>query len=200
MKLELPPSMPDNRTLPPQQHPGSLRRVRILTMLFIFGLFISGLTAIPLVWEMELLTRWAPLPAAGDTSALAGLLRWVHLVKNALVETNNSYPFLAYGTDWLAFGHFIIALVFVGAYRDPVRNIWLFTFGMIACALVIPFALTFGWLRGIPFGWRLIDCAFGVFAFPLLWLARTETLRIAPHVDSLAKQEHATSLSADHFQ
>ncbi|HET9315800.1 MAG TPA: hypothetical protein VFQ51_09425, partial [Vicinamibacteria bacterium] len=74
-------------------------------------------------------------------------------------------PFLSYGTDWLAFGHFMIALVFVGALQDPVRNRWLYLFGMIACALVLPFALGFGALRGIPFWWRLVDCCFGVFGF-----------------------------------
>ena len=45
------------------------------------------------------------------------------------------------------------------------RNRWLFDFGLIACVLVIPFALVFGAVRGIPFWWRLIDCSFGVFGF-----------------------------------
>jgi hypothetical protein len=39
------------------------------------------------------------------------------------------------------------ALSFVGALRDPVRNRWLFDFGLIACVLVIPYALVFGALR-----------------------------------------------------
>jgi hypothetical protein len=66
----------------------------------------------------------------------------------------------------------MIAIVFIGALRDPVRNRWLFDFGLIACVLVIPFALIFGGLRGIPFWWRLIDCSFGVFGFIPLWLCR----------------------------
>jgi hypothetical protein len=33
---------------------------------------------------------------------------------------------------------------------------------MIACLLIIPFAFIAGHFRGIPVGWRLIDCAFGV--------------------------------------
>ena len=45
--------------------------------------------------------------------------------------------FLFYGTDWLAFGHFVIALAFVGGLRDTVRNKWLFTWGMLACVLLI---------------------------------------------------------------
>ena len=51
---------------------------------------------------------------------------------------------LFYSTDWLAFGHFVIAIAFVGALRDPVRNRWLFDFGLIACVLVVPYAVVFG--------------------------------------------------------
>lgn len=75
-----------------------------------------------------------------------------------------------YGTDWLAFGHFMIALVFVGALRDPVRNRWLYEFGMVACALVPLWALGFGHVRGIPMWWRMIDSTFGVIGFVPMWL------------------------------
>ena len=50
----------------------------------------------------------------------------------------------------------------LGPLRDPVRNIWVIEFGMIACLMVIPFALIMGPIRGIPPYWRLIDCSFGV--------------------------------------
>ena len=90
-------------------------------------------------------------------------------MRDALDHTYAAYPFMAYGTDWLAFGHFVIALAFVGALRDPVRNRWLFQFGMISCVLVIPYAITCGAVRGIPFYWRLIDCSFGVIGFFPLW-------------------------------
>jgi hypothetical protein len=76
--------------------------------------------------------------------------------------TNAHYPFLAYGTDWLAFAHLVIAVAFIGPYFDPIRNKWVITFGLIACVGVIPLALIAGPIRGIPFGWRLIDCSFGV--------------------------------------
>jgi hypothetical protein len=76
---------------------------------------------------------------------------------------------MAYGTDWLAFGHFVIAIAFIGALRDPVRNRWLFLFGMISCVLVIPYAIICGAVRGIPFYWRLIDCSFGVVGVFPLW-------------------------------
>jgi hypothetical protein len=72
----------------------------------------------------------------------------------------------------------MIALVFVGALRDPVRNRWLFDFGLIACLLVVPFALIFGAWRGIPLWWRLIDCSFGVLGFVPLWLCRRWTIEL----------------------
>ena len=91
----------------------------------------------------------------------------------ALTETNRNYPFLAYGTDWLAFAHLVIAVAFVGPYRDPVRNKWIITISLIACAGVFPLALIAGQMRGIPIAWRLLDCSFGVFAgIPLLLCRR----------------------------
>ncbi len=45
---------------------------------------------------------------------------------------------------------------------------------MIACAGVIPLALIAGAVRGIPLGWRLIDCSFGVLgSIPLAFCQRT---------------------------
>jgi hypothetical protein len=143
------------------------RRIRLWVWLFIIGLFISGATAIPLQTEVHLLATWF-----GDAQQQSLISRWLFRVERALNDVGGNHPFLFYGTDWLAFGHFIIALVFVGALRDPVRNKWLFTFGLIACALVIPYAFVFGAVRGIPVFWRLIDCSFGVFGAIPLWLCK----------------------------
>lgn len=145
------------------------RRLRLLVSFFIFGLVISGLTAIPLQWELNF---GAQLLGGDEAAVTSDLVRWVVRVRDGLNDTYAKYPFIAYGTDWLAFGHLMIALVFVGALRDPVRNAWLFDFGIIACVLVVPFALIFGGVRGIPFYWRLIDCSFGVFGIVPLWLCR----------------------------
>ena len=79
-------------------------------------------------------------------------------------------PYMVYGTDWLAFGHFMFAVVFVGAARDPVRNRWLYQFGMIACALIPLWALVFGHVRGIPVWWQLVDVVLGVLGFIAMWL------------------------------
>ena len=126
------------------------RRIHWLTCFFILGLFLSEATAIPLLTEVNWL---ANVFSAGENSSVAG--KWLSKVREALAQTQSQHPFLFYGTDWLAFGHFFIAIAFLGALRDPVRNRWLFDFGLIACVLVIPYALVFGGLRSIPIWWRL---------------------------------------------
>jgi hypothetical protein len=148
------------------------RRIKLLTWFFIVGLVISGATAIPLRWEVEWLAKVCGLTNETSAAATNPVSHWLLRIRESLNDTNARHPFLFYGTDWLAFGHFVIAIGFIGALRDPVRNRWLFDFGLIACALLIPFAMIFGALRGIPFCWRLIDCAFGVFGFVPLWFCR----------------------------
>lgn len=143
-----------------------LNWVKRLTWVFIIGLFISGATAIPLQTELHAATKFLGGTDGGETS---GFTHWIFKVSGAVDHNDALYPFMAYGTDWLAFGHFVIAIAFIGALRDPVRNRWLYLFGMISCVLVIPYAMTFGGLRGIPIYWRLIDCSFGVFGFIPLW-------------------------------
>jgi len=146
-----------------------LRRIRICLAVFMAGLILSGITAFPLKtevgWLVSLLHASWLQPIAEST----GLLPWVARVDEGLNAMDAQYPFLAYGTDWLAFAHLVLAIAFVGPYLDPVRNKWVINFGLIACAGVIPLALIAGPIRGIPFGWRLIDCSFGVFGcIPLL--------------------------------
>jgi hypothetical protein len=131
------------------------KSIRRWMIFFITGLVISGITAFPLEWELSILaqlTRNAP----------AFISEWASNVYAAIRETNWKYPFMSYGTDWLAFAHIVIAVSFIGPLRDPVRNIWVIQFGMIACAMVFPLAFIAGAVRGIPFYWRLVDCSFGV--------------------------------------
>jgi hypothetical protein len=146
-------------------------RIRVLLWVFIVGLVISGVTVIPLETELGLLTQWS--------GSASGTAKWFLKIRDALVETNAKYPFIAYGTDWLAFAHFVIAIAFVGPLRDPVKNIWVIEFGIIACVMVVPFALVMGGIREIPFGWRLIDCSFGVFGIIPLWLCRRQIQALA---------------------
>lgn len=151
------------------------RRLRWLTAFFIFGLVVSGVTAIPLETELN----WLASLLGADAQSPALLSQWIARVQAALHDTNTRYPFIAYGADWLAFGHFMIALAFVWAWREPVRNRWLYDYGLIACALVIPFAMIFGAARGIPFWWRVVDCSFGVFGAVPLWLCRRWAAELA---------------------
>jgi hypothetical protein len=143
------------------------RRIKWLTWLFIIGLVLSGVTAVPLQFEVNWLAdHWV---ATGGSSVMG---TWLLRVRDALNDTAQHRPFLFYGTDWLAFGHLMIAVAFAGALRDPVRNRWLFDFGLVACGLVIPFAVVMGSLRGIPLWWRMIDCSFGVGGSVPLWFCR----------------------------
>ena len=152
-------------------------RIQCLLILFVVGLVLSGLTAFPLKIEVDILNG-----LFGQGSSFEAfwpeMARWISRVHAGISEVHQKYPFVSYGTDWLAFAHIVIAIAFLGAIRDPVRNIWVVEFGMIACVLVVPFALIGGGLRGIPVFWRLIDCSFGVVGIVPLWLARRYTRRL----------------------
>ena len=156
-----------------------LLRIRIALGVFILGLIASGVTAFPLQTELDLVVRWSGaehIAEAGEVFADAA--KWVLTVRDALHETYERYPFIAYGTDWLAFGHIIIALFFVAPMIDPVKNLAAIQTGMWACVLVLPLALICGPIRGVPFFWRLIDCSFGVIGFPMLWYTARLTRKL----------------------
>lgn len=143
---------------------------------FMVGLIVSGLTAFPLETELRVLCSIVGVDPAAPPSDYAGLQHWIAVVAEGLRETYAKYPFIAYGTDWLAFAHLVIAIAFIGPYIDPVRNSWVVTFGIIACLGVIPLALIAGAIRQIPFCWRLIDCSFGIFGIIPLMLVRKDTI------------------------
>jgi hypothetical protein len=149
------------------------RRIQLWTWVMIIGLVFSGLTALPLQTELDLMARWLGAGNLTPEQATSGFVKWILIARDALRVTNDKYPFLAYGTDWLAFAHIVIAVAFVGALRHPMRNAWLFTFGMMASVLIIPWALITGGVRGIPMAWRLIDCSFAVAGFIPCWLCHT---------------------------
>lgn len=141
-----------------------IKALRKLLGTFIVLLALSGLTAIPVIPELEFLIRVIPAgTVVGD---------WLLQVYTGFKETDTQYPFLAYGYDWLAFAHVVLAILFYGPWKDPVRNKWVVEFGMIACVLILPWALITGHFRGIPLWWRLIDCSFGVIGFAVLSTCR----------------------------
>lgn len=156
-------------------------RYRLVLGTFIIGLILSGVTAFPLLHEIELLAQILGIPAAAAPASQSGLACWIATVRGGLRAMHAASPWLAYGTDWLAFGHLTIALFFLGPWREPVANAWVLKVGLVACAGVIPLALICGPIRGIPFSWRLIDCSFGVLgALPLLYcLHLTRRMRAA---------------------
>ncbi|SDE19432.1 hypothetical protein SAMN05216464_104294 [Mucilaginibacter pineti] len=139
------------------------RRVKNWIIVFIVGLVLSGITAFPIETELAFLSAHAHI--FPDFMAA-----WISTIYHAVKTTNQNYPYLSYGTDWLAFGHLVIATVFIGPLRDPVKNIWIIEFGMIACVMVFPLAFIAGPIRGIPVYWRLIDCCFGIFGIIPLYL------------------------------
>jgi hypothetical protein len=148
-----------------------LPRIRLILLFFAVALFVSGATAIPLRFELNLLHTWF-----GSESVVGQLIPslsgWITTVYQALDDIAIRYPFLNYGYDWLAFGHFVIAISFIGAIRDPVRNRWVVEYAMIACILLVPYALIMGEVRGIPIGWRVIDSLFGIVGIIPLYLVR----------------------------
>lgn len=149
----------------------TLRWIRFWLVFFIVALVVSGLTALPLEAELRFASK--VLHATGAPQMLPELVAWIDRVRDGLGETYAEFPFIAYGTDWLALAHIVIAMAFIGPLRDPVRNIWIIQWGMIACVLVIPLALIAGPIREIPLGWQLLDVSFGVFGvIPLLIVYR----------------------------
>ncbi len=149
-----------------------LRRVRFWLLIFMTGLIISGLTALPIQWEIDQIKHVIDnMPWLHDLAP--GLIDWLLYVHTGLTATYQTYSFIVVGTDWLAFAHIVIAIAFIGPLRDPVRNVWVIEFGMIACVLVIPAAVIFDLLRSLPFLWLLLDCSFGVIGIiPLLFAYR----------------------------
>jgi hypothetical protein len=146
-----------------------LRRLRIVLSLFMVGLILSGVTAFPLLKEMEWVISALGLDGESGIQKYGALGMWLRTVRDGLKQMYSAYPWIAYGTDWLAFAHIVLAIFFIGPWKDPVSNVWVLKAGLIACVLVLPLALLCGPIRGIPFGWRLIDCSFGVFGAIPLW-------------------------------
>jgi hypothetical protein len=146
-----------------------VRKLRLWTVVFIVGLVLSGLTAIPIRTQFE----WAVSILGSDFDGggwFPGFVsRWLTTAWKGIQGADAAAPFIWYGTDWLAFGHLAIAVSMWGALRDPVRNRWLYQFAMIACVAVVPWAVVFGALRGIPAWWRCIDSAFGILGFIPAW-------------------------------
>lgn len=152
---------------------------RFIIAFVIFGLVVSGLTAFPLRTELQILSNLL-VGAGGDFTPAnhSGLTYWILTVREGLEHTYSHYPFIAYGTDWLAFGHIVIAMFFLLPFREPVRYAGVLWVGVAACILVVPLAAFCGPVRGIPFYWQLIDMSFGLGCVIPLIIAMRLTRRI----------------------
>lgn len=139
-----------------------ITKIRLMIVFFMLALVVSGVTAMPAETGLHWLMQYKDMmpQKLGD---------WLQTCYLALVDTNDKYPFLAYGYDWLAFAHFVIALSFIGPLKDPVKNSWIIDWQLICCVLVLPLALVAGPIREIPMFHILIDCSFGLLGIiPLL--------------------------------
>jgi hypothetical protein len=131
-----------------------LTKIRCLIIFFIVALILSGLTAFPVETELAwLLNHPSLIPDAFE--------QWLQDCYDALKETNSKYPMLAYGYDWLAFAHIVIAMAFIGPLKDPVKNKWIIDWAILACIAIFPLAFIAGPIRHIPMFHILIDCSFG---------------------------------------
>ena len=143
-----------------------IKRIRQITIMFIIILVLSGISAFPLQTELNFLLELLHIQPSS-----IGLSGWIYQVTTAINDVNTKYPFLIYGTDWLAFAHIVIGIFFIGVYINPKKNSWVITSGIIACLLIFPLAFISGAAREIPLFWQLIDYSFGAIGLiPLLYI------------------------------
>jgi membrane protease YdiL (CAAX protease family) len=140
-------------------------KIRLIILFFIVAIIISGVTAFPIQTELHWLLQF-------KNSMPLALGNWLQSCYQAIVDTNTKYPMIAYGFDWLAFAHIVIATAFIGPLKDPVKNIWIIDWAMIACVLVWPLAIIAGPIRSIPPFHIVIDCCFGIFGLIPLFICR----------------------------
>lgn len=138
------------------------RSIRGWILFFMIATILSGLSAQPLDHELSWLNTH-------DGFFPGNVRHWISTLQAGIAEAHDHYAFLLYGFDWLAFAHYIIAMLLIGPFLDPVRNTWVINWSIACCILVFPFAFIMGPVRGIPLFHILTDCAFGLFGlFPLL--------------------------------
>ncbi len=148
-------------------------KIRLLILFFMVALILSGVTAFPVETELGWLLHHPSLVPLFAQN-------WLQAVHKAIAATNSTYPMLAYAFDWLAFAHIVIALVFIGPLKDPVKNSWIIDWAILACVAIFPLACIAGPIRHIPLFHMLIDCSFGLIGIvPLLickrWIKKLET-------------------------
>ena len=145
-----------------------IQQIKRIVIVFIILLILSGVTAFPLVTEVN----WMMKHLTIFPSFFHG---WIKAVYEAVMSTPS---IVLYGTDWLAFAHIIISIFFIGVYINPVRNKFIIEVGIIACLGVFPLAFICGPIRHIPFYHQLIDCCFGLLGLIQLLYIRKKIILI----------------------
>ncbi len=140
-------------------------KIRSIIVFFMVALILSGISAFPVQTELEwLLQHPSIIPAFAKN--------WLQTVLVALQDTNTKYPMIAYGFDWLAFAHIVIAIAFIGPLIKPVKNIWVIEWAMLTCIAILPLAFIAAPIRHIPLFHVLIDCSFGIIGILPLFICR----------------------------
>ncbi len=147
----------------------TLACIRVCLSLFFVGL-VFGLHTVVFVraettWMADRFGRGTFVEERWPTVAA-----WFEHLHIAFATTYTTYPVIAYCMDWLGYACIVLAVLMVGAIKDPVRNIWIVQAFMVGCTIAFVMPLVMGPLRGIPLFWRLIDSSFGLVGFFLLLL------------------------------
>ena len=152
----------------------NLKRARIMILIVALGLFFSGITVWPMKWELKTFVEivW------GNNEPKNIIHSFMLQVINGIDAVEILYPFMLYGYDWLAYAHIMLAVLFAGAIRDPVRNKWIVQCGLVMCAIIPVLAGIFIPLRGLPLYWIFIDSAFAPGAALPLWIALRDILKV----------------------
>jgi hypothetical protein len=147
-----------------------LKQIHVCVILFMLALIVSGVTAFPVYSELKFII------SSDMFSNHPLLFAWLNKVWIGVKTTQEKFPFLFYGYDWLAFAHLVIALLFIGVYKNPVRNKWIIYWAMITCVGIFALAFIAGSVRGIPLFHILIDCSFGAIGLIPLFIVKRKVL------------------------
>lgn len=151
-----------------------LKRAKFMLGIVVFGLVVSAVTVWPAVRELKMAVSivW------GDGESTGALHGFILQAIEGLESVQANYPFMLYAHDWLAFAHIVLAILFAGAIKDPVRNVWIVQCGLIMCVLVPVLAGICIPIRGLPLRWFWIDSTFAPAGALPLWIALRDIRRV----------------------
>jgi hypothetical protein len=126
-------------------------------------MILSGLMAIPIDQQAALFIQHY-----GHSSSVAGVI--CHLLDvYSTVKVRHTDLSFGYGYDWLAVSHVFLGLLFMGIDMRFVRHMKIFEVGFFAYMVIIVVAIIQGIIKGMPVWWQVVNYAFGLAGFLLLW-------------------------------